>query len=137
MDIDLEQSAHGRLITGDEQELPVPTTLRYTSADPLAVHLDFPPEVALDGEVVRWTFARSLLEAGLRGPAGAGDVHLWPCGRARTVVELHSPYGLALLQFDTAALRRFLLRTYAVVAVGEEDLSAEVDRGLSALFGSV
>ncbi|MES5820146.1 SsgA family sporulation/cell division regulator [Streptomyces sp. RG80] len=137
MDIDLEQSAQGRLITADEQELPVPTTLRYTSADPLAVHLDFPSDVSLDGELVTWTFARSLLEEGLRGPAGGGDVHLWPCGRARTVVELHSPYGLALLQFDTSALRGFLLRTYAVVAAGQEDLGAAVDRGLSSLFGSV
>ncbi|NUR39820.1 MAG: SsgA family sporulation/cell division regulator, partial [Streptomyces sp.] len=74
---------------------------------------------------------------GLRGPAGGGDVHLWPCGRARTVLELHSPYGLALLQFDTSALRRFLLHTYAVVAVGQEDVGAEVERGLTALFGAV
>ncbi|MFF7446297.1 MULTISPECIES: SsgA family sporulation/cell division regulator [unclassified Streptomyces] len=137
MDIELEQSAQGCLITTEEHELPVPTTLRYTSADPFAVHLDFPPRVSLDGETVTWTFARSLLEAGLRGPAGSGDVHLWPCGQARTVVELHSPCGLALLQFDTSALRRFLLRSYAVVAAGQEDVGAAVDRGLSSLFGSV
>ncbi|MBO4259909.1 SsgA family sporulation/cell division regulator [Streptomyces griseorubiginosus] len=137
MDITLEQPARGRLITVDEQELPVPTTLRYVSTDPLAVHLDFPPEVSLDGTGVTWTFGRALLEDGLRGPAGGGDVHIWPCGRARTVLELHSPYGLALLQFDTSALRRFLLRTYAVVGVGEEDLGEVVDRGLSSLFGNV
>ena len=137
MDITIEQPAQGRLVTADEQELPVAATFRYAAADPLAVHIDFPPEISLDGDVVTWTFARSLLEAGLRGPAGSGDVHLWPCGRARTVVELHSPYGLALLQFDTSALRRFLLRTYAVVAAGQEDVGAEVERGLSALFGSV
>ncbi|AZP15735.1 SsgA family sporulation/cell division regulator [Streptomyces aquilus] len=137
MDITIEQPAQGRLVTADEQELPVAATFRYTAADPLAVHIDFPPEISLDGDVVTWTFGRALLEAGLRGPAGSGDVHLWPCGRARTVVELHSPYGLALLQFDTSALRRFLLRTYAVVAAGQEDVGAEVERGLSALFGSV
>ncbi|MEU5097939.1 SsgA family sporulation/cell division regulator [Streptomyces sp. NPDC020996] len=137
MDITLEQPARGRLITADEQELPVPATLRYTSGDPLAVHVDFPPDVSLDGTGVTWTFARSLLEEGLYGPAGGGDVHLWPCGRARTVLELHSPYGLALLQFDTPALSRFLLRTYAVVAAGQEDVGEAVDRGLSALFGSV
>ncbi|NUR69062.1 MAG: SsgA family sporulation/cell division regulator, partial [Streptomyces sp.] len=91
MDITIEQPAQGRLITADEQELPAAATFRYTSADPLAVHIDFPPEIALDGDLVTWTFARALLEAGLRGPAGGGDVHLWPCGRARTVLELHSP----------------------------------------------
>ncbi|MFJ6084707.1 SsgA family sporulation/cell division regulator [Streptomyces sp. NPDC092369] len=137
MDITLEQPARGRLITAEEQELPVPATFRYSSTDPLAVHVEFPPDVSLDGTGVTWTFGRSLLEEGLRGPAGGGDVHIWPCGRARTVLEFHSPFGLALLQFDTDALRRFLLRTYAVVAAGEEDLDAAVDRGISALFGNV
>lgn len=136
MDITLEQPARARLIAAD-QELPVPATLRYTGADPLAVHIDFPPEVALDGERVTWTFARALLEEGLTGPAGSGDVHVWPCGRARTVLELHSPHGLALLQFDTAALRRFLLRTFAVVGTGREDVGAAVEQGLASLFGGV
>ena len=137
MDIALEQPARARLITGEEGELPVPAKLRYASTDPLAVHLDFPGEVALDGQGATWTFARGLLEAGLRGPAGDGDVHIWPCGPERTVVELHSPHGMALLQFDTPALHRFLLRTYAAVPAGEEDLEAVVERGLSALFGGV
>ncbi|MEU7061402.1 SsgA family sporulation/cell division regulator [Streptomyces sp. NPDC046197] len=137
MDITLEQSAHARLITADEHELSVPATLRYVSADPLAVHLDFPPEVSLDGCAVSWTFSRALLEEGLEQPAGCGDVHIWPSGRARTVLELHSPLGLALLQFDTGALHRFLLRSYAVVAAGQEDVGAAVDRGLSVLFGTV
>ena len=137
MDITLEQATRARLITADDTELPVPATLRYLASDPLAVHLDFPPEVSLDGDGVTWTFARALLEEGLRRPAGSGDVHLWPCGRARTVLEFHSPFGLALLQFDSPALRRFLLRTYAVVAAGQEDMDAAVDRGLSTLFGNV
>ncbi|NUP39120.1 MAG: SsgA family sporulation/cell division regulator [Streptomyces sp.] len=137
MDLTLEQPARGRLITADERELPVPATLRYDATDPLAVHLDFPPEVSLDGTGVTWTFGRALLEEGLRRPAGNGDVHIWPCGQDRTVMELHSPYGLALLQFDTAALRRFLLRTYAVVAAGQEDIGAAVEEGLNSLFGSV
>ncbi|MDC0769869.1 SsgA family sporulation/cell division regulator [Streptomyces sp. HD] len=137
MDIALEQSAPARLITGEERELTVPAKLRYASTDPLAVHLDFPGEVSLDGQGATWTFARCLLESGLRGSAGDGDVHIWPCGPERTVVELHSPYGMALLQFDTCVLQRFLLRTYAAVPAGEEDLGAVVERGLSALFGSV
>ncbi|AZQ39564.1 SsgA family sporulation/cell division regulator [Streptomyces cyaneochromogenes] len=137
MDIALEQPARARLITGEERELPVPAKLRYASTDPLAVCLDFPGEVSLDGQGATWIFARSLLEAGLRGPAGDGDVHIWPCGPERTVVELHSPYGMALLQFDTSALNRFLLRTYAAVPAGEEDLGAVVERGLTALFDGV
>ncbi|WP_437074988.1 SsgA family sporulation/cell division regulator [Streptomyces sp. enrichment culture] len=137
MDITLQQPARARLITAEEQELPVPATLRYVSQDPLAVHLDFPAEVSLDEAGVTWTFARSLLSEGLQGPAGSGDVHIWPCGRARTVLEFHSPYGLALLQFDTAALQRFLARTYAVVGAGREDVSEALEEGLSALFDEV
>ncbi|MER7494615.1 SsgA family sporulation/cell division regulator [Streptomyces pharetrae CZA14] len=137
MDLALQQSASARLITADERDRDVPAVLRYTADDPFAVHFDFPPQAALDGEPVSWTFARSLLEEGLRGPAGGGDVHLWPCGRERTVVEFHSPFGLALLQFDTAALHRFLLRTYALVAAGREDVAEAVDRGLSGLFDGV
>ncbi|KQX63984.1 MULTISPECIES: SsgA family sporulation/cell division regulator [unclassified Streptomyces] len=136
MDITLEQPARARLITAEDQELPVPATLRYDSADPFAVHVDFPPEVSLAGEAVTWTFGRALLEQGVSGPAGSGDVHIWPCGPVRTVVEFHSPLGLALLQFDTGALRRFLLRSYAVVAAGREDVGAAVDQGLEALLGS-
>jgi len=137
MDITLEQPVRACLITGEDQELPIAATLRYASTEPFAVHLDFPPEVALAGEGVTWTFARGLLEEGLRGPAGSGDVHIWPCGRSRTVVEFHSPLGMALLQFDTPALNRFLLRSYAVVAAGQEDVGAAVDRGLQALLGNV
>ncbi len=137
MDITLEQPVRARLITGEDQELPVPATLRYASAEPFAVSLDFPAEVSLAGERVTWTFARALLEEGLRGPAGSGDVHIWPCGRSRTVVEFHSPLGMALLQFDSPALDRFLLRSYAVVAAGEEDVAAAVDEGLQTLLGNV
>jgi chaperone required for assembly of F1-ATPase len=137
MDTTFEQPARARLIIAENQELPVSATLRYDSTDPLAVRVDFPPEVCLDGQEVTWTFARALLAEGLRGPAGGGDVHIWPCGRDVTVVEFHSPYGLALLQFGTPTLRSFLMRTYAVVGAGQEDLDEAVERGLSALFGSV
>ncbi|MER7564472.1 SsgA family sporulation/cell division regulator [Streptomyces sp. NPDC048523] len=137
MDTTFQQPAPARLITAENQELPIPATLRYGSTDPLAVCVDFPPEVSLDGQGVTWTFARALLEEGLSGPAGAGDVHIWPCGRDTTVVEFHSPYGLALLQFPTPALRGFLLRTYAVVGAGQEDLDQAVERGLGELFGTV
>ncbi|MYR85115.1 SsgA family sporulation/cell division regulator, partial [Streptomyces sp. SID685] len=98
---------------------------------------DFPAEAALEGEDVSWTFARSLLDQGLRTPAGHGDVQIWPYGRTRTVLEFHSPFGLALLQFPTSTLRRFLLRSYEVVAAGQEDMATVVERGLNALFGGV
>ncbi|WP_369387322.1 SsgA family sporulation/cell division regulator [Streptomyces sp. CG1] len=135
--ITVAQSAQARLITAEDQEIPVSATLRYSTDDPLAVFVDFPAEAALEGEEVSWVFARTLLDQGLRAPAGHGDVQIWPYGRTRTVLEFHSPHGLALLQFPASALRRFLLRTYAVVPAGQEDLSGVVERGLSSLFGGV
>ncbi|MGW2488194.1 SsgA family sporulation/cell division regulator [Streptomyces sp. NPDC001606] len=137
METIVEQPVLARLVTADDLEVPVSATLRYTTDDPLAVFVDFPAEAALDGEEVTWTFARSLLDQGLRAPAGHGDVQIWPSGHTRTVLEFHSPYGLALLHFSAPALRRFLGRTYEVVAAGQEDLAGVVERGLSALFGGV
>ncbi|MEV3855873.1 SsgA family sporulation/cell division regulator [Streptomyces sp. NPDC050095] len=135
--VTLEQPARARLVTsgGGGPERAVTVTLRYASGDPLAIQLAFPAEITLADTEVTWAFARALLDEGLRTPAGSGDVHVWPCGRARTVVELHAPEGMAVVQFDTSALRRFLLRTYALVPAGEEDVTAVVDRALAALFG--
>ncbi|MEU6666777.1 SsgA family sporulation/cell division regulator [Streptomyces sp. NPDC046727] len=137
MDITVEQIAEARLVTADDREVPVRAALRYTADDPLAVFLDFPAEVSLHGEEVTWTFARSLLDQGLRTPAGHGDVQIWPYGRTRTVLELHSPHGMALLLFPASTLRRFLVHTYEVVPCGQEDVARVVERGLSALFGGV
>ncbi|MEV0522656.1 SsgA family sporulation/cell division regulator [Streptomyces sp. NPDC050439] len=137
MAVTLEQPARARLITREGRERALPVTLRYVAADPLAVQIVFPPEASLDGAEVTWIFARQLLEDGLRAPAGGGDVHVWPCGRARTVLEFHAPQGLALVQFDREVLRRFLLRTYAVVGAGSEAEGLGLDQDLARLLGGV
>ncbi|GAA3130476.1 SsgA family sporulation/cell division regulator [Streptomyces rectiviolaceus] len=137
MAVTLEQPARARLITPEGRERALPVTLRYAAADPLAVQITFPSEASLDGAEVTWIFARQLLEEGLRAPAGGGDVHIWPCGRARTVLELHAPQGLALVQFDRVVLQRFLLRTYAVVGVGREGTGLDLDQDLARLLGGV
>lgn len=68
----LEQTVRARLITSDHPELLVRPTLRYSSAEPFAVHIDFPAHVSADGEGVTWMFGRALLEEGLGTPAGRG-----------------------------------------------------------------
>ncbi|WP_329064705.1 SsgA family sporulation/cell division regulator [Streptomyces sp. NBC_01429] len=132
----VEQPAKARLITDAPHPRTVSVTLRYDGADPLAMRIVFPPEVSLDrerGEVV-WAFARDLLESGLRLPSGNGDVQVWPCGRAQTVMEFHSPDGVAVVQFDSAPLRRFLRNSYALVPAGEERQDIEVENELSKLL---
>ncbi|MEU0411284.1 SsgA family sporulation/cell division regulator [Streptomyces griseorubiginosus] len=135
MHVTLQQPTGARLITAADQELAIPATLRYTSADPLAVHIDFPPHVTADGEVTTWTFARVLLGEGLRTAAGIGHVRVRPAGPTHTYVEFRAPQGMARLRFTTADLLRFLARTYTVVAPDEETVGAELDHGLVTLFG--
>ncbi|WP_240554423.1 SsgA family sporulation/cell division regulator, partial [Streptomyces niveiscabiei] len=66
--------------------------LRYDpDDDPRAVRVDLPG-------AHRMTVARTLLEQGLRAPAGTGEVRVWPCGRVQAVVEFHSAQGVAVVQ---------------------------------------
>ncbi|MET7568225.1 SsgA family sporulation/cell division regulator [Streptomyces sp. NPDC005492] len=132
--ITLEQPAGARLITDDDQELAVTVTLAYSSGDPLAVQLLFPAWISLDGRKVAWTFARSLLEEGLETPAGMGNVRIRPYGAAHTAVEFHAAEGIAMIRFDTAALDRFLHRTYTVTEPGQEALEPALERGLASLL---
>ncbi|MFE4610071.1 SsgA family sporulation/cell division regulator [Streptomyces niveus] len=130
----VEQPAKVRLITDAPQPGCLSVTLRYDSADPLAVRVAFPAEVSRDDGEVVWAFARELLEAGLRTPSGDGDVRIWPCGRAQTMLEFHSADAVALTQFDTAVLRRFLRLTHQTVPAGEERYPLRAKRGLDRLL---
>ncbi|MEV4972758.1 SsgA family sporulation/cell division regulator [Streptomyces scopuliridis] len=130
----VEQPATARLITDAPEPKTVSVTLRYDGADPLAIRIAFPPEVSFDDGEVVWAFARDLLESGLRLPSGEGDVQVWPCGRAQVVLEFHSPDGVAVVQFDTAPLRRFLDSSYAMVPAGQEQHDIEVETELSKLL---
>ncbi|WP_181768340.1 SsgA family sporulation/cell division regulator [Streptomyces albidus (ex Kaewkla and Franco 2022)] len=111
--------------------------LRYDDSDPLAVRLVFPADASLDGSEVAWAFARDLLDAGMRGPSGEGDVHVWPRDGARTVIELLSQEGVAVVEFDSADLRRFLLCSYDVVPAGQEHGELDLESGLDALLRGV
>ncbi|MFD9333530.1 SsgA family sporulation/cell division regulator [Streptomyces sp. NPDC060028] len=111
----VEERVRARVITDDPLYRTIPVALRFASAEPLAVRMVFPADLSPEGTDNEWVFPRALLEAGLQAPTGTGDVRVWPCGRVQAIVELHSPEGVAVIQFDIAALRRFLRRTYASV----------------------
>lgn len=131
----LRQAAGARLIAAPNQQVLIPVALRYGRTDPLAVHIDFPSLVSPDDRDMTWTFARELLAQGLYQPAGIGDVYIWPCGPAYTIMEFRGAEGRAVAKFDTSVLRRFLLRSYALVDRGSEDVEPALDRGLAALLG--
>ncbi|MBT2408248.1 MULTISPECIES: SsgA family sporulation/cell division regulator [unclassified Streptomyces] len=109
----VEERVRARVITDDPLYRTIPVALRFAPAEPLAVRIVFPAGLSPEGTDNEWVFPRALLEAGLLAPTGTGDVRIWPCGRVQAVVEFHSPEGVAVVQFDIAALRRFLRRTYA------------------------
>ncbi|WP_460066541.1 SsgA family sporulation/cell division regulator [Streptomyces sp. YKOK-I1] len=106
----VEQYARAHIVTDadlvEEERDAVPVVLRYDPEDdPRTVRVGLPDRH-------EWTFERTLLEQGLRAPAGTGEVRVWPLGRVQAVVEFHSSQGVSVVQFDSQALLRFLRRTY-------------------------
>ncbi|MFC5719346.1 SsgA family sporulation/cell division regulator [Streptomyces gamaensis] len=130
----IDHAVQARLIASAPQDRAVPAQLRYEPADPFAVQISFPPAASLDGADVQWAFARELLARGLITPMGAGDVQVWPCGPERTVLEFHAREGVAMVQIDTAELRSFLARSYALVPAGCEGAHLDLDGTLAALL---
>ncbi|GAA1383620.1 SsgA family sporulation/cell division regulator [Kitasatospora putterlickiae] len=138
-----EETVQARLILSAHRSVRLRVTLTYLPDDPLAVRMGFPAEFSLDdpadggpeSEDIVWVFARRLLAAGLEVPSGIGDVHVRPALGRRTLIELRAPEGTAMVQFDTADLRRFLWRSRLLVPEGEEHLHLDADRALAQLLG--
>ena len=63
------------LVVPDHGSVPLVASLYYNAEDPYAIRMAF--HVGTD-EPVEWIFARDLLAVGLEGPAGEGDVQVWP-----------------------------------------------------------
>ena len=112
----------------------VDAALGYDPADPFAVTVTF---VTVEGDVV-WTFARDLLARGLSGPAGQGDVHIWPCldaeGCATVIIELCSPDGELVAQARTRDIYQFLGRSLAAVPAGTETDRIDLDQLIDQLL---
>lgn len=108
--------------------------LCYRVDEPLAVTIS----VGVPGRGPRtWTFARALLDEGLRVASGAGDVRLRP-DPARAVVELvlgalSCPVPIRVAVSE-GALDRFLASTYALLPRARETERLGVDRWLDRLL---
>jgi hypothetical protein len=131
---DIDHIVQVRICSPGSTDQDVSATLRYHREDPLAVYLTFPAAVSLDGTEVTWTFARSLLVGGLRAPSGDGDVHVWPYGPRRTMIELRANEGIALVDLASTDVQSFLSRAYEAVPAGEEIHHMDLDAMLAALF---
>ncbi len=110
----------------------------YEPDDPYAVWVSFRDAVT-EGSPVRWALSRDVLLAGLREPAGDGDVHVWPSveedGRGVVVLDLHSPGGHLVALVPTRELECFLARTVAVVPEGHEARHLDLDALVAGLLG--
>ena len=112
----VEQYARAHIVTDADiqaaEQDAVPVVLRYDpDTDPRVVHIRLP-----GGDTHDWTCSRTLLEQGLRAPAGSGEVRVWPCGRVQAVVEFHTGQGHSVVEFDTKTLSRFLRLTHVKTA---------------------
>ena len=86
---------------------------------------------------MEWIFSRDLLSAGLHGPAGEGDVQVWPGddhGLDVLNIALSSPFGQAHFEAPTAAIADFLDRTFRVIPAGSESDFIDVDTELDELL---
>ena len=122
------------LIIGREAGLDFTITASYDQRDPYAVRLAFPVNTE-GGHPLTWIFGRQLLDEGLEGPTGQGDVHVWPCGPDLVFMELRAASGHAQIALSARQLRAFLFLSYAEVPPGYETAYVEIDRLLHDLMG--
>ena len=142
-------------LVGPQSWTAVPAALVYDVADPFAVRVrfgdggedEFDRDASrlgsgVDGDApeedggVEWLLSRDLLRAGLTGPAGEGDVRLWPARGGLDVLflQLRAPSGEALFELSGAVVGDFLRESEQLVAVGHESEALRVDDELSALL---
>jgi hypothetical protein len=103
--------------------------LHYDTRNPFGAQIRFP--------AVAWTVARDVLDGGLLGPSGIGDVHIRPLpgDPDQTLVEFASPTGHALFAARTSVLADFLWQTYEAVPPDTELTWVDLDEALSGLLG--
>ena len=122
------------LLVGREAGLDFTITASYDQRDPYAVRLTFPVNTP-EGSPLTWIFGRQLFDDGLAGPAGDGDVHVWPCGPDLVMLELCASTRLAQIALSARQVRAFLFLSYAEVPPGYETAYVEIDQLLHDLMG--
>lgn len=130
-------AVHATLPNGEQVRMP--TTWRYDSTDPYAVHILFHH----DNEQVEWLIGRGLIVSGLcaRGRAdlgfvGEGDVTIASLN-GQLYLSLSSPEGNLLVSVEEAWVRQFIAATWVIVGPSEESRFLDVDTLISQLLGEV
>lgn len=119
----------------DRPDRPVTAQLSYTPDDPYAARLAF---LADGRETVAYTFGRDLLEEGMWGPAGVGDVTVTPH-------DVHEPFLVITVTPEAGypiafyaarvEIADFIDAMYRLVPLGREAERIDWDANLAALLG--
>lgn len=117
------------ILISDPALPPVHAEFRYRSDDPFAIQLLLSVD---QSPAVSWVFGRELLQGGVAGPAGIGDVQIFPVHDG-TVIELRSGEQSARLLAHTPDVTGFLDRTVQLVPAGSESAYFEVESDLRSL----
>lgn len=117
------------ILISDPALPPVHAEFRYRSDDPFAIQLLLSVD---QSPAVSWVFGRELLGDGVAGPAGIGDVQIFPVHDG-TVIELRSGEQSARLLAHTPDVSAFLDRSFRLVPAGSESAYFEVESDLRSL----
>lgn len=124
-----------QLLLPGSRDVAVPAALDYSADEPYSIRATFHT-----GEAdVSWVFARELLVEGMGGPAGCGDISVWPGrhqGQEVLFLSLSSDTGQAMLRTDTDEIRRFVNRTFEVVPTGRESDLIDMDVVINRLLAN-
>ena len=122
------------LVSASSGEAEIAAELRYDPSDPLAVALVIGVGCA---EPVVWIFARDLLQAGVTGPSGQGDITIEPTDEIagqRTLRITLATDCLATMLISSDLVVEFLVETYALVPSGCELDGIDLDSEIAALL---
>ncbi|MEV0186074.1 SsgA family sporulation/cell division regulator [Streptomyces sp. NPDC050625] len=131
---DLELNIDLALVVTPDLHIRVPVRFSYACTDPYAVQLSF--QVTPD-HMVHWTFARELLDQGMRTVAGLGDVRITPIeqGGQYFSIELEPPDGYARLEGPVAPVEAWIAKTHEAVPAVSETVLLDIDRFLEEQSG--
>lgn len=125
-----------QLVVSHEMSVSVSVRLQYEPSDPHVVRAAF--DVVGSDETVEWIIGRDLLADGLEGPAGEGDIRVWPVEEEHDgsdlYILLNPPDGTALLKAPAREIKAFLRETEAVVPRGAESGRINLDALLAHLI---
>ncbi|GAA3811550.1 SsgA family sporulation/cell division regulator [Streptomyces chiangmaiensis] len=131
---DLELNIGLTLAVACDLHVRVPVRFSYACADPYAVQVSF--NITPD-RVVHWTFARELLDQGMKAAVGLGDVRVAPIGPLldqHFSIELQPPDGYARLEGPVAPIKAWIAKTHEAVPAGSETALVNIDRFLEELL---